>query len=97
MWFNASVWISLFANDLSMRDGVARVKVARGDLPGAIEEYRSLLAPGPSRWVAVLEPRYILELARLLEETGDVVGAGFQYERFHELWDRADRKLGPFE
>ena len=40
-----------------------------------------------------LEPRYVLELARLLEKTGDTKSALNEYERFLELWKRADPEL----
>ena len=67
---------------------------ARGDLAGAIAEYRNLLTPSvESKWVSVLEPRYILELARLLEKTGDKRSALTEYQRFLELWKSADPDL----
>ena len=85
---------TMLANNLPFHDGLARVKKARGDLPGAIEIYRDLLTPGmSSKWTAWLEPRYVLELARLLDETGDKEGAGKEYERFLELWKDADAEL----
>jgi hypothetical protein len=46
-----------------------------------------------SKWTAMLEPRYVLELARLLDETGDKEGARKEYERFAELWKNADKGL----
>jgi tetratricopeptide (TPR) repeat protein len=84
----------LIANHLTSRDGLARAAKARGDLPGAIAVYRRLLSYGPeAKWVSALEPRYVLELARLLEKTGDTKGALKEYERFLELWKRADPDL----
>ncbi len=38
----------------------------------------------------MLEPRYVLELARLLAQTGDTEAAKKEYERFLELWKDAD-------
>ena len=60
----------MFATNLPSRDGLARVEIARGNRAAAIEEYRRLTAVGPGqRSSAVLEPRDILELARLLKKT----------------------------
>jgi tetratricopeptide (TPR) repeat protein/TolB-like protein len=90
--------ISLFANSLPFRDGLARVKKAQGDLPGAIEIYRNLNTPGMSnKWTAMLEPRYVLEVARLLDELGDKNGARAEYQRFLELWKYADPELPELE
>ena len=83
----------LFANHLPSRDGAARAAIARGDVPGAIAAYRRLLTFGESKWVSVLEPRYVLELARLLEKSGDSRQALQEYERFLALWHRADPEL----
>jgi hypothetical protein len=41
----------------------------------------------------MLEPRYVLALARLLDETGDKEAARAEYERFLELWKNADEGL----
>jgi tetratricopeptide (TPR) repeat protein/TolB-like protein/predicted Ser/Thr protein kinase len=78
-------------NNLSLRDGLARAKAAKGDLAGAIDTYRKLLTPDiASKWTAVLEPRYVLGLARLLEKSGDMPGARREYQRFADFWKRAD-------
>ena len=78
----------------TFRDGSARVKKAQGDLQGAINEYRKLLTPDiASKWVGALEPRFVLELARLYAETGDTAAAKKEYERFLELWKDADSNL----
>ena len=37
--------------------------------------------------------QYVLELARLLETTGDTEGSREQYRRFLELWRDADENL----
>jgi tetratricopeptide (TPR) repeat protein len=85
---------SLFANSLSFRDGLARVKKAQGDLAGAIKIYRNLNTPGMSnKWTAMLEPRYVLEAARLLDKMGDRDGARAEYQRFLEFWKDADPDL----
>jgi TolB-like protein/predicted Zn-dependent protease len=93
MWLNMLMTaVSLVSNNLPSRDGLARVARARGDLAGAIQEYRRLTS-GKSRWNAMLEPRYILEMARLLEQTGDVKNAAVEYSRFLDLWKNADPDL----
>jgi hypothetical protein len=70
------------------------VKKAQGDLAGAISIYRELLTSDiGSKWTAMLEPRYVLELARLLDETGDKAAARVEYERFLDLWKDADAGL----
>jgi len=82
---------SFFNNDSPWRDGLARVKVARGDLPGAIQIYRSFLTPDIGRkFTSLLEPRDVLALARLLDKSGDTAGARAQYRRFLDLWKHAD-------
>ena len=84
----------VFMNGLPSRDGIARVKAARGDLKGAIEDYRKLITPDISaKWTAVLEPRYVLALARLLERAGDAAGARKQDGRFAQLRKGADAGL----
>jgi len=40
-----------------------------------------------------LEPRYVLELARLLGAEGDAAAARVEYERFLKLWGNADASL----
>ncbi len=92
MFFNmGSTVYTLFANELSVRDTAARARVARGDLAGAIEAYRKILAVDiTQKWTAMLEPRYVLALARLLDQQGDKAGARKEYQRFLELWKDAD-------
>lgn len=84
----------LVADNLFLRDGLARIARARGDLGGAIQIYRRLLTPGPDQMrVSALEPRYILQIARLLELSGDTPGARREYRRFLDLWEQADADL----
>jgi len=93
-FFSGLVEGSVLSNDLMLRDGVARLAKARGDLPAAIDAYRRLLTFGPDqRWVAVFEPRYVLEIARLRAQRGDGAGARAEYRRFLDLWNRADAGL----
>jgi tetratricopeptide (TPR) repeat protein/predicted Ser/Thr protein kinase len=85
---------STIANHTPSRDGLARVRKAQGDLAGAIRIYRGLLTPDmSSKWTAMLEPRYVLELARLLDESGDKESARAEYRRFLDLWKDADEGL----
>jgi tetratricopeptide (TPR) repeat protein len=90
-FFSGLVEGSLLSNDLIFRDGLARVAIAKGDLQLAVGIYRRLLSYSPDqKWVAIFEPRYVLEIARLLEQIGDKRGARAEYERFLEFWKRAD-------
>jgi tetratricopeptide (TPR) repeat protein len=83
-----------FATNLPSRDGLARVEIARGNRAAAVGEYRRLTDVGPNRGSsAALEPRDILELARLLHEEGNEAGARVEYERFLKLWANADAHL----
>ena len=72
-----------------MRDGPARVEVARLKRAAAIDEYRRLIAAGDGP----LEPRHVLALARLLEAEYNHAGARVEYERFLKLWANADAGL----
>ena len=90
--------MTVFANNLPFRDGRARVKKAQGDLAAAIDIYRGILTPDiANKWTALLEPRYVLELARLLDEAGQKEAARGEYERFLELWKHADAGLPELE
>jgi tetratricopeptide (TPR) repeat protein len=85
---------AVLTNNLILRDCAARAAHARGDLPAAIEIYRRLVANGSDqKWVALYEPRYVLQLARLLEQAGDRQAARAEYLRFLELWNHADANL----
>ena len=60
----------------------------------AIDIYRRLIANGPElKRVALYEPRYVLQLARLLEQAGDRPSARAEYRRFLDLWKHADANL----
>ena len=41
----------------------------------------------------MLEPRYVLELARLLDAEGNAAAARVEYARFLKLWTNADPDL----
>ena len=72
--------------------------MAQGDLAGAVEIYRNLNTPGiRNPWTAMLEPRYVLEVARLFDEMGDQESAAAEYQRFLELWKNADPELPELE
>jgi tetratricopeptide (TPR) repeat protein len=85
---------SIATNQLLFPDVFARVKKARGDTAGAIAIYRRLLTPDiGQKWVLIYDPRYVLEIARLLDKSGDAAGARAQYQRFLDLWKNADAGL----
>jgi tetratricopeptide (TPR) repeat protein len=85
---------AFFLNNSPSRDWRARIHKARGNVVGAIAEYRHLLTPSAEhKFVGVLEPRYVLELARLLDEAGDETAAREEYRRFLDLWKNADPDL----
>jgi tetratricopeptide (TPR) repeat protein len=85
---------TLARNSYPFRDGAARVLMARGNIDGAIESYRRLLALDLSqKWTAIVEPRMVLQLARLLDKKGDRAAARQEYQRFLDLWKRADPEL----
>ncbi len=76
----SSILISAIFNGPLTRDGAARVAGARGDFTGAIGIYRGLLAVAPGqKWVGAFEPRYVLELARLLTKAGQKDAARQEY------------------
>jgi hypothetical protein len=95
MWLSTLMFVtSSIANHLPSRDGPARVAAARGDLQGAVQAYRRLTsANGEQKWSAMLEPRYVLEIARLLARAGNTGAAAAEYRRFLELWKNADPDL----
>ena len=95
MIFSAGIsTVTLFLNQTPSRDGLGRVMKAQGDLAGAIRFYRALLTPDmSSKWTAMLEPRLVLELARLLDASGDKESARTEYQRFLALWKNADEGL----
>ena len=83
-----------FGNNPPFRDGLARVAAAQGDRRGAVAIYRRLLIQGPDqRFLAPFEPLYVLEIARLLDQTGDKAEAVKEYERFLQFWRNADAGL----
>jgi tetratricopeptide (TPR) repeat protein len=85
---------SLVRNSFPFRDGAARLQAARGNPDAAIDIYRRLLTPDLSqKWTAILEPRLVLQLARLLDKKGDRTGARREYQRFLDLWNHADSNL----
>jgi hypothetical protein len=68
--------------------------MARGDIDGAIDGYRRLLALDlAQKWTSILDPHLILRLAGLLDKKGDRAGARQEYQRFLDLWQRADPGL----
>jgi tetratricopeptide (TPR) repeat protein/predicted Ser/Thr protein kinase len=87
---------TLLANNHVFRDGIARVRVAEGNLDAAIRIYRSLITVDiGSKYNAFLDPRYVLRLAELLDAAGRTDEARAQYLRFAELWEGADERFQP--
>jgi tetratricopeptide (TPR) repeat protein len=82
---------SLSSNQFAFPDGPARAREASGDLDGAIAAYRGLLTPDVANmWTLLLEPRYVLAIARLHAKKGDHAAARQEYQRFLDLWKNAD-------
>ncbi|MGD8330957.1 MAG: protein kinase, partial [Acidobacteriota bacterium] len=87
---------TLLSNNHIFRDGIARVRVAQGDIPAAIRIYRELITVNiASKYNAFLDPRYVLRLAELLDENGQADEARERYLRFAELWRDADARFQP--
>jgi tetratricopeptide (TPR) repeat protein len=86
--------LSFYGNNLVLRDGRARVAAAQGRTAEAIALYRGLLTPGPEqKWTAMLDPRHVIALARLLDKAGERDAARAEYQRFLEHWKAADPDL----
>ena len=82
------------ANHLPFRDGLARVGVARGDLRQAIDIYRRLNQPDiATKWTSVLEPRYVLAVARLAHRTGDRATAQCRVRAIPGAVERCRRRV----
>jgi tetratricopeptide (TPR) repeat protein/TolB-like protein len=82
----------MLVNNAPFRDGLARATAGRGDIAGAIELYRKLNQPGAtSTWPSVIEPRFVLAVARLAEKGGDAKTAAAESKRFLDLWSAADQ------
>ena len=67
---------------------------ACGESTGQPRRGDTTLPPAAGLWSgveirSVVEPRYVLELARLLEKTGDSGNAMKEYERFLDFWSSA--------
>jgi serine/threonine-protein kinase len=94
MHFSMRFATTMFANQLPQRDWEARLQRARGDLAGAARTYQMLNTPSAeTAWTASIEPRFVLERARLLRQSGDLQLARTEYNRFLDLWRSADPHL----
>ncbi|MCK7541373.1 MAG: tetratricopeptide repeat protein [Marinilabiliales bacterium] len=74
-----------------LKDVLARALWKKGDLDGAIVEYRKLTTIDPAnqvRWM--ISPLYHYRLGRVLEEKGDKAGAAGEYGKFLAYWKDAD-------
>jgi serine/threonine protein kinase/tetratricopeptide (TPR) repeat protein len=78
-------------NQPYVKDVLARALWKKGDLDGAIAEYRRLTTIDPAnqvRWM--ISPLYRYRLGRVLEEKGDRAAAAVEYRKFLEYWKDAD-------
>ena len=74
--FSIETALVSIGNNLPFRDGLARVRAARGQLTDAMKMYRQLNEPDiTSTWISMLEPRFVLAVARLAARTGDTTAA----------------------
>ena len=89
-WWSMNPYTSsVLINSPQWKDGAARVATARGDVTGAIERYRILNAMSSSRpWSSLFEPRYVLQIARLLEKSGNIASARVEYQKFLEVLEK---------
>jgi serine/threonine protein kinase/tetratricopeptide (TPR) repeat protein len=94
MHFSMRHATTLFANQMPQRDWQARLRRKRGDLAAAAATYGTLNLPSAdTAWTAIVEPRFVLERARLLRQLGDLESSRGEYRRFLELWRDADPDL----
>jgi DNA-binding winged helix-turn-helix (wHTH) protein/tetratricopeptide (TPR) repeat protein/TolB-like protein len=92
--FSVNQLLPSLGGSLIFRDGAARAQRLDGDAKAAREAYRELLRPDiGQKWIAMQEPRFALELARLEREAGNPAAASRHYREFLELWSRADEML----
>jgi tetratricopeptide (TPR) repeat protein/TolB-like protein len=92
--FGTSLAFVALANNLPFRDGLARVVSAQGDHETAIARYRRLNQPDvTTKWTSIVEPRFVLAIARLADRAGDRETARAEYARFVEFWKGADPRL----
>jgi tetratricopeptide (TPR) repeat protein len=92
--FGTNMAFVALTNNLPFRDGHARVVAAQHDREGAIDHYRRLNKPDvAAKWTSMLEPRFVLAIARLAAAAGDRQTARAEYQRFLGLWKNADAGL----
>ncbi len=74
-----------------LKDTLARAYIRTGELDQAIREYESLLKFDPkSHYRRYLHPKYWYRLAKLYEQKSYGSKAATAYDKFLELWNRAD-------
>jgi TolB-like protein/predicted Zn-dependent protease len=94
--FSVYPTITVLANNIPCRDGLARTAVARGDLSSAIAEYRRLNTPDvTSKWHAIFEPRYAWAAAELADRVGETAISRSERARFLQVWKGGNPAVEP--
>jgi tetratricopeptide (TPR) repeat protein/tRNA A-37 threonylcarbamoyl transferase component Bud32 len=77
-----------------LKDVLARAYWKKGDLDKAIAEYERLTTITPKNNLRMLiHPLYHYRFGRVLEEKGDNIRAGLEYEKFLKYWADADPRF----
>jgi tetratricopeptide (TPR) repeat protein len=75
-------------------DELAQAYIRHNQTDNAIKEYRYLIERDPyRREYRIINPRYHYQLAKLLQQTGEVEEAKKEYSRFLDIWKNADKDL----
>lgn len=91
---NGSLAGLIAVHALPVVDVRPRMLAAQGDVDGAIAAYEDLLTPGAiDGWSVLVDPRFVLAIARLEAGRGNTDAARDAYARFLELWKDADPGL----
>jgi tetratricopeptide (TPR) repeat protein len=78
----------------SLRDGLARAYLRKGEIDKAITEYKRLITFDPkSKDRRLIHPKYHYRLAKLYEEKGWADKATKEYEKFIDIYHNADDDL----
>ena len=69
---------------------IGRIAEASGDVEGAVAGYRAVVRAESYFGAGPIVPFARLQLAALLEKTGDAAGAKAEFDVLRELWKEAD-------